>query len=316
MADWANAAGGHVSRFASQGDGEVAFRRVQAWLNRPAGYAFSLSADTTPPPPGHLLVQLGDKSTGSVPGEPAAASPVAMEIVLDASGSMLQRLGPSRRIDIAKAVLSNLGRSVLPAGLPVALRVFGHDRPDSCDNELFIPLGPLDRSAFVAAIQRVESVNLARTSIAATLRQAGKDLAGVAGAPIIILMTDGNETCGGDPMAEIKQLRSEGLHVQLNIIGFAIDDAATQQLLTSWSEAGGGHYFNASDGDALAGAIAKATALSYTVFDPAGTQVAQGTVGGAAVELPPGEYTVRVGATAIEGVVAIKTGETQTVIAP
>lgn len=314
MTDWAGAAGGHVSRFASQGDSETAFRRVQAWLDRPASFAFTLAADTTPPPPGRLLVQLGDKGTLPTAGQPAAASPVAMEVILDASGSMLQRLGGSRRIDVAKDALSELGHSALPDGLPVALRVFGHDRPDSCESELFVPLGPLNREAFVAAVDRVQSINRARTSIAATLQQAGRDLAGVA-APIIVLVTDGEETCGGDPLAEIERMRAAGIDVKLNIVGFAIGDQTTRHVLESWAKAAGGSYFDAVDKAALGAAAIAATALSYSVLDEAGTQVAQGVVGGEAVELPPGRYVVHIGPSDFERAVVVKTGETQTVSA-
>ena len=140
-------------------------------------------------------------------------------------------------IDLAKDVLKELGQSVLPNGLAVSLRVFGHDHPGSCENQLLLPLAPLDRGLFAAAVEGVQSVNEARTSIAATVRQAGQDLADISGSASIVLVTDGEETCGGDPMAEIKRLRAAGINTQLNIVGFAIDDARTRQLLGSWADA-------------------------------------------------------------------------------
>ncbi|MEO9229028.1 MAG: VWA domain-containing protein, partial [Devosia sp.] len=287
MSDWAGEGGGQLSRFADQGDSQIAFRRVQAWLDRPARFSFALSADTTPPKPGRFAVQLGDQAAPTAPsGQHVVSSPVAMDIIFDASGSMLQSLGASRKIDIAKEVLINVGKRVLPANLPVALRVFGHDRPNSCESELLIPLSPLDRDTFVSTIERVQSINLARTSIASSLRQAGQDLAGAAGPKIIVLVTDGEETCGGDPLAEINRLRGQGVDVKLNIVGFAVNDAKTRSLLQSWAVAGGGAYFDASDGAALGAATTAATELSYSVFDKAGKKVAQGVVGDAAIELP------------------------------
>ncbi|MGD9738894.1 MAG: VWA domain-containing protein [Bauldia sp.] len=237
-----------------------------------------------------------------------------MAIILDASGSMLQRLGDRRRIDIAKDVLSTLGAEILPDGLPVALRVFGHDRPESCEQELFLPLAPLDRAAFAAAVERVQSVNLARTPIAASLRAAAGDLADAAGSRIIVLITDGEETCGGDPLAEIAALRAEGVEVRLNIVGFAIGDPATRALFETWAEAGAGAYFDAGDQAALGAAIEQATALPFVVLDAAGVEMAAGVVGGDPVPLPPGSYRLRVG-DGPEQVVVIREGEEQRTVA-
>ncbi len=316
MSDWAGAAGGTVSRFASHGDSEIAFGRLAAWLDRPADYAFTLAADTTPPRPGALIVRFDQAPVaGPVAAPPQAGNvPLAMAIILDASGSMLQRLGNSRRIDVAKAALSDLGQTVLPEGLPVELRVFGNDRPGSCENELLLPLGPLDRSAFVAAVGRVESVNLARTSIAATLHQVGDDLAAVTGTRIIVLVTDGDETCGGDPFAEIQRLRDQGVDVRLNIVGFAVDDQQTRALLQSWAAAGAGAYFDAGDQQGLGAAVREATTITYSVFDTTGARVGEGTVGGAPIELPPGTYVVDAGGAGTARDVTIRPGDTRTIV--
>jgi Mg-chelatase subunit ChlD len=310
MSDWANAAGGHLSRFASQADSETAYRRVAAWLNRPAGYAFAVSADTSPPPPGLLRVELG-AGEDSAPG--AGGAPLAVSVVLDASGSMLQRMGGERRIDIAKKVLRELGENVLPEGLPVSLRVFGHDAPGSCESELFLPLMPLERGTFAAAVDRVQSVNLARTSIAASLRATPGDLAAAEGSKIVVLITDGEETCGGDPLAEIGRLRQDGVDARLNIVGFAIDDPALRETFEAWASAGAGAYFDASDFEALGSAVRDATALSYTVLDEAAVEVGHGIVG-EALELPPGRYTIRFGGQIDDVEVTLAPGETETLV--
>lgn len=314
MSDWAGAAGGHVSRMASQGDSEASFRMVQAWLDRPATYNFRLSADTSPPAPGYLVLQLNDPAETAASEEPGTTPPaLALEVILDASGSMLQRLEGRRRIDLAKDVLKELGQSILPDGLQVSLRVFGHDHPGSCENQLLLPLAPLERDVFAAAVEGVQSVNEARTSIAATLRQAGQDLAGISGSASIVLVTDGEETCGGDPLAEIKRLRAAGINTKLNIVGFAIDDARTRQVLGIWAGAGGGQYFDATDRSSLRAAVDQATALRYAVFNSEDRRLAEGRVGGGAVELPPGDYTVQVGSSPDRLSVSIASGETMTI---
>jgi len=201
---------------------------------------------------------------------------------------------------------------VLPDGLSVALRVFGHTKPGSCDTELLIPLGPLDRTAFARAVERIRSVNRSKTAIAAALRKAGEDLQGVAGTRLLVLVTDGEETCGGDPAAEIERLKQQGVSVQLNIVGFAVDDAATRELFKRWSSAGGGHYFDASDLKGLQSAIRQAAALGFSVLDASGAEVAQGTTGGAPIELPPGRYRVIVPALGLDAPTIVKSGNTTT----
>jgi hypothetical protein len=312
MSDWANAAGGHISRFASQADSEAAYRRVAAWLNRPASYGFEVSADTSPPPPGLLRVELGTAEEEAI-ADPAGRPPLAVSVILDASGSMLQRMGDERRIDIAKKVLRELGENVLPEGLPISLRVFGHDEPGSCESELFLPLMPLDHSTFAAAVDRVQSVNLARTSIAASLRATSGDFAGAQGSRIVVLITDGEETCGGDPLAEISRLREEGVDVRLNIVGFAIDDPALRQTFEAWANAGAGAYFDASDSEALGAAVRGATALSYTVLDEGGAEVGRGVVG-ETIELPAGRYTIRFGGELADLEVTLRSGVTETLV--
>src|SRR5690606_23390906 len=108
-----------------------------------------------------------------------------------------------RRINIAKNMLTDAVRELIPAGTPVALRVFGHREPDACRTDLEIPLGPLNPDAAAATIAGIQAMNLARTPIADSLAAVEADLAGAAGGAIVVLVTDGEETCDGNPAAVI-----------------------------------------------------------------------------------------------------------------
>ncbi|MBC7740304.1 MAG: hypothetical protein H7245_24560 [Candidatus Saccharibacteria bacterium] len=113
-------------------------------------------------------------------------------------------------------------------------------------------------------------------------------------------MTDGEETCGGDPAAEIVKLRALGFDVRVNIVGFAVDDPALKATFNAWATSGGGSYFDASDKAALGVAVAAAVAppdvpLPFKVIGSDGATVAQGTVGGADITLPAGTYKIQVG---------------------
>lgn len=149
--------------------------------------------------PGSIQVVAGDE------GETTLATAVGVDLILDNSGSMLQSLGDERRIDIAKQVLTDLVQETLPRDIPLALRVFG-DTPDSCETDLAIELGPLDRGAAVDQIAAIESVDGVKTPLATALERVAADLQEVDGPKIVVLVTDGEETCGGNPQRAIREL--------------------------------------------------------------------------------------------------------------
>jgi hypothetical protein len=213
-------------------------------------------------------------------------------VVFDASGSMLQRIGGERRIDIAKQAVGTLVREVLPASVAFSLRVFGHKEADSCRTDLEMPAAPLDRAAAAAKVASIQAMNLAKTPIGESLRLTAADLAARPPPHLIILVTDGEETCGGDAAAAIRELRSRGADVRVNIVGFAIDELMLQETFEEWARLGNGKYFKAKDGGELAASLAASIEVPYAVVDARGTTVATGTVNGAPVEVEAGTYRV------------------------
>jgi Mg-chelatase subunit ChlD len=233
----------------------------------------------------------------------------AVEFVLDASGSMLQKLGGVRRIDLAKGALTDLAKNALPDGTSFALRVFGHKEAGSCRTDLELPLAPIDRNAAVAKIQGLGAMNLAKTPIGASLSKVRDDLKGVKGPMLVVLVTDGEETCGGDPKAAIQALRSGGMDVRVNIVGFAVDEVVLKDTFREWARLGNGGYFDAQNGEQLKSALRATLRPTYQVL-AGGKVVATGTVNGDPLEVPAGNYQVRVLGTAAKdvGQVAVEGG--------
>src|SRR5690606_37707119 len=97
-----------------------------------------------------------------------------------------------------------------PDSVGFSLRVFGHREADSCRTDLEIPAGPLDRAAAAARVASIEAMNLAKTPIGESLRLTAADLAGRPPPHLIVLVTDGEETCEGDAAAAIRGLRAAG----------------------------------------------------------------------------------------------------------
>jgi len=286
MQDWSRVNGGHYSTLQSEGEMEIAFDRAVTMLRRPAAYTLVASLEYREAPgPGGLQVKSSGNGSDGSPG-------AAIELILDASGSMLKRLDGKRRIAIAKEVLAEAVSKHIPAGTPVALRVFGHKEPNACRSDLEVPLAPLKAASMLKAIDSVQAMNLAKTPIADSLAAVANDLKGAAGRKVIILLTDGEETCDGDPSMVVETLQQAGVDVTLNVIGFAIDDQQLEEEFQSWAALGGGRYFQAQNQQALRLAIQDALAVPYKVYDQTGALVAEGLVDGAAVQLDQGYYRV------------------------
>jgi hypothetical protein len=215
----------------------------------------------------------------------------SVEVILDASGSMLERIGSERRMDIAKRSLEKLTAETIPAGTPFALRVIGRGS-DTCQSELDIPLAPLDRAAAAWKIAALEAKNHARTPIGAALDKVASDLGSAQGERLVILVTDGEETCGGNPARSIEKLGQAGVNVRVNIVGFAVSDERTAARFTLWATKGGGSYFDARDAQALADAFSQAVRPAFEIRNAQKDVVAQGSVGGEDIPLMPGAYSV------------------------
>lgn len=266
--------------------------------------------------PGKLRVV--SKAAGTAPETgitPTAGAGDAVEIILDASGSMLQRQGSERKIEIAKRTLTALTQETIPAGTAFALRVFGHKEAGSCRTDLEMPAAPLDAAVAALKIGSIQAMNLAKTPIAASLAAVLQDLRGQAGEKVVVLVTDGEETCDGDPAETIEGLRAAGVDVRVNIVGFAIDDEELKAQFRYWADLGGGGYFDAAGAEQLGASLTQAVQAPFDVYDSEGRVVGSGVVGGEAVDAPAGVYVVRTRTSPAQTAagVEVKSGETTTV---
>lgn len=281
---WSRVNGGHADWVDGPGSTEVAFDRAKARLRRPVPYRLEVMSEFREAPgPGFLVV---------MPAADQGTAGDALEVILDASGSMLQRLDGARRINIARDMLTQAVTRQVPAGTPFALRVFGHLEPNACRTDLVMPLAPLDPVAATETLAGIQAMNLARTPIADSLAKAAEDLKGASGRKLIVLVTDGEETCEGDPATVVQQLQDDGFDFSLNIVGFAVDDDQLAAQFEAWAVAGDGAYHAADDADGLAGAIDAALRPDFEVHDSTGKVVIRGQVGDPPAAVPQGEYSV------------------------
>lgn len=250
-----------------------------------------LPPTATPPP---AVVLPGTLGVRMAPGERTTRTTRNLAVILDASGSMLARIDGTPKTVIARQALIALVNR-LPETTNVALRTYGHRRADDCsDTELIQPPGPMQRNDLIARINAIRPVNGGRTPIAQSLADMAQDLAGIEGDVLIVLVSDGDETCGGDPVTTASMLRAANPRLRVSVIGFDIEQEEWRRRLEGIAAAGGGAYFDASNAAQLADALEQAIALTYRVIDSQGTEVYQGRIG-STVRLPPGAYRVEIG---------------------
>jgi len=192
----------------------------------------------------------------------AAFAKTDIEFILDGSGSMREAMGPSNKIEAAKQSIKTALETVSGDSY-VALRVYAHrvaqtDKAGSCvDSELMIPFGPLDKAAFASKLDSLQPKGY--TPIAYSLQQAANDFGSNRESDhVIVLASDGEETCGGDPVQEVKDLIAKGFKVKVNTIGINVD-AKAQAQLQAVAAAGGGQYYDAKDATTLGSSLQKIT---------------------------------------------------------
>jgi len=147
--------------------------------------------------------------------------------VLDASGSMQAAWeGQVSRMDAAKNILSKLVDSLRSnQNLELALRVYGHRYPrqsNNCqDSFLEVPFGAKNHNTIINKIKDIKP--LGTTPITYSLLQAAKDFPQNPGyRNIIILITDGIESCGGDPCQTSLELQKKNIFLRPFVIGLGL----------------------------------------------------------------------------------------------
>ena len=179
---------------------------------------------------------------------PDLTSNVYVEYILDASGSMRGQLADhTRKRDVAEKVLSQRLRS-FPPQISIGFRVFGHHmdwrgkEDESCkDIELIAPVqtGQLEKIA-TWLDKGYEARGM--TPLAQSIRYALEDMPRSGEQNnAIVLISDGKETCGGDPCAVVEKLKERGIHFTLHVVGMNVAPEDAEQLMCV-ARAGEGYY--------------------------------------------------------------------------
>jgi hypothetical protein len=181
----------------------------------------------------------------------ATADVRAVALVLDASGSMKESLPDGvTRMDAAKRAVGKLV-STLPGETRLALRAYGHQsstKEKNCrDTALLSPFGSVKEVKEIVVAQANALVPQGYTPISYALQQAANDLTSEeATVHTVVLVSDGKETCAGDPCAVAKSLAEADAKLVIHTIGAGVD-GPTRDQLNCIAKAARGMYRDASN---------------------------------------------------------------------
>ncbi|MFS0689080.1 VWA domain-containing protein [Sporosarcina sp. 179-K 8C2 HS] len=191
----------------------------------------------------------------------AQSPPTKALILLDASSSMLLQADGRLKMDIAKSAVKSFA-STIGQNSEVSLYVYGHagtqnksDKQLSCGtiDEVY-PLGEYDEKKFNESVEDVKASGW--TPLAEAIKQARLDHEKTSEDITVYIVSDGAETCGGDPVAEAKAFAALAADHHVNVIGFQVDKDAESQL-KAVAEAGNGTYLAADSLDEMTAGISK-----------------------------------------------------------
>ena len=206
-------------------------------------------------------------------GAAQAASERSVALVLDASGSMKAALPDGKtRIGAAKAAVLQLVTTLAPE-TRIALRAYGHQSPtakkDCRDTSLLAPFEAVSANKHAVAEQARRLQPQGYTPITYALTLAAQDLsAEEAASRVVVLVSDGKETCEADPCAAAKALADADARLVVHTVGIGVD-SVTRSQLQCVARVARGSYFDANNAAELATVLGKASVKEATAEEPA-----------------------------------------------
>ena len=198
---------------------------------------------------------------GGFDPETQALSDVNVVVILDSSGSMAGEIGGQKKIDIAKKAVSDF-LTKMPKGVNTGLVVYGHkgsnsalDKGLSCSGtEEIVELGKNNSENIINAMSSFSPRGW--TPIADSLSFAKEifNSNGEGDKDYLVLVSDGDESCDGNPLAAAEKLKLEVKGIKLIVIGFAID-AQAKKTLEGIAVNGGGSYLAANNSSDISNAF-------------------------------------------------------------
>lgn len=175
-----------------------------------------------------------------VMSQSAKAEDLNVLLLVDGSGSMEDPLGSTgqQKMDVSKKVLKQFVNKA--SNMSLGFRVYSATSGDCDDTQNLISVAPLgDKTKFLRAIGDLEPNG--KTPLAYSIEQGINDFRG-GKEKVMVIVTDGLETCDGDPCAAATKAKSYGITVHVIAVGLGDEEDATLRCVAT---NGGGKFYSA-----------------------------------------------------------------------
>ncbi len=224
---------------------------MQSTTNVPIAPIPPPSTSTQPPlvgtTPGLPANPYSPKATQTYTPTPIKAK-TNIELVIDGTGSMNSAMSGMPKIELVKKTLRDLATQPFPTDTQrfLGLRVFGAsssvDEKNCQDSQLLTPVKPLDAVTWAAGVDKLSAKG--SSALAYAMEQAAADFPNGSDDTdnLLIVVTDGEDTCGKDPCNAALQLHQSPKKVIVHLIGFDLDSHA-QTSLTCIPKSADGQFY-------------------------------------------------------------------------
>ncbi len=164
-----------------------------------------------------------------------------------------KQVGSFQKMDLAKDAVLHIMRNI-PSSVFLGLRTYGAAYTgdpfmDCKQSSLVVPPGKSNRRDLISQLREIHPYGM--TPLEYALRQAAeKDLRRFTKQKTIILISDGGDTCGGNPCEFIKQLPRMGVNLKVYCIGLGLrnrpDDRIARNQLYCIAKESDGAYLDVS----------------------------------------------------------------------
>lgn len=167
-------------------------------------------------------------------------------LIIDSSRSMNEvDSSDLSKLDSAKIALVKMIARLKGADKHISLMAYGHRRSVDCkDVEVLIPPGNDDIPLLLEKIDQLTPKGV--TPLSYALNQANAELSKQESSSILLL-TDGIESCDGDPCESVKKMQANSkINLVINVVGYKVPKEVSGQL-ECIAKSSRGKYYSVND---------------------------------------------------------------------
>lgn len=205
---------------------------------------FLVTGCPPPPPKDPCLSALAasPSPTSSPTVSPTVEDKSPVMLILDVSGSMdkpVSSKSQTKKIDDAKNVVTKIVNDSRSNSFDIGFTALGHKNA-TCSNNVEVFSGIKNNKDIIPMLSKLKPKG--ETPLAEAIQKVGTNLKGQRGNSTIVLVSDGEESCKGNPCDVVKSLKQSGINFIFNAVAYGTNLQTNEQLKCLTDEGKGKLY--------------------------------------------------------------------------